>query len=94
MTLTKLTPPTYEEYVYPVGALVFGWFVASLSIIPIPSLMIWQIVKAEGSLKEVSSVYGPKVQVRVWAWVVASKSRVLEWNDVSIGIHGIGCAYR
>ncbi|XP_064607904.1 sodium- and chloride-dependent GABA transporter 1-like [Liolophura sinensis] len=52
MTLTKLTPPTYEDYVYPIGALVFGWFVASLSIIPIPALMIWQVVKADGSLKE------------------------------------------
>ncbi|XP_046564505.1 sodium- and chloride-dependent betaine transporter-like [Haliotis rubra] len=48
-TLASYKPPTYGEYNYPGSAVVFGWFIALVSVVPIPVTMVIQILKMEGS---------------------------------------------
>ncbi|GFY59060.1 sodium- and chloride-dependent glycine transporter 2 [Trichonephila inaurata madagascariensis] len=43
---------TYDDYIYPEGSIVVGWMIAMCSIVPIPAFAIYQLIKAEGTLKE------------------------------------------
>ncbi|PRD26499.1 UNVERIFIED_CONTAM: slc6a5 [Trichonephila clavipes] len=43
---------TYNEYIYPEWSIVVGWMIAMCSIVPIPTVAIYQLLKAEGTLKE------------------------------------------
>ena len=40
-------------YEYPRWAILIGWLVASISVIMIPLVVVIQLTRAEGSLKEV-----------------------------------------
>ncbi|XP_067652439.1 sodium- and chloride-dependent glycine transporter 2-like [Haliotis asinina] len=51
-TVASYNPPTYGEYRYPGSAVVFGWFIALVSVVPIPVTMVIQIHKMEGSLAQ------------------------------------------
>ncbi|XP_071088598.1 sodium- and chloride-dependent GABA transporter 1-like [Haliotis cracherodii] len=51
-TLAFYKPPTYGEYHYPGSAVIFGWFIALVSVVPIPVTMVIQILKMEGSLSQ------------------------------------------
>lgn len=46
----NLVPPSYGEYRYPGWAIVFGWMVSMCSVIPIPAIAIYKILRAKGSL--------------------------------------------
>ncbi|XP_046585407.1 sodium- and chloride-dependent glycine transporter 2-like [Haliotis rubra] len=50
LTLASYKPPRYGEYDYPTSAIVFGWFIALVSVVPVPVFMVTQIHKMEGSL--------------------------------------------
>ncbi|XP_067651746.1 sodium- and chloride-dependent glycine transporter 2-like isoform X2 [Haliotis asinina] len=52
LTLASYKPPRYGEYEYPTSAIVFGWFIALVSVVPIPVYMVIQILKMEGSLAQ------------------------------------------
>ncbi|XP_025159006.1 sodium-dependent dopamine transporter isoform X2 [Harpegnathos saltator] len=43
-------PLTYEDYVYPVWANILGWLIACSSIIMIPGMAIYKIMKTPGSI--------------------------------------------
>ncbi|XP_046356613.2 sodium- and chloride-dependent glycine transporter 2-like [Haliotis rufescens] len=49
-TLASYKPPSYGEYDYPKAAVVVGWFIALVTIVPIPVTMVIQVLKKEGSL--------------------------------------------
>ena len=46
--------PTYGDYIYPEGAIVVGWIIAFISLIPIPVLAIHELCTREGPFVEVS----------------------------------------
>ncbi|XP_067652266.1 sodium- and chloride-dependent glycine transporter 2-like [Haliotis asinina] len=52
LTLASYKPPRYGEYDYPTSAIVFGWFIALVSVVPIPVYMVIQISKQEGPLAQ------------------------------------------
>ncbi|XP_046585408.1 sodium- and chloride-dependent glycine transporter 1-like [Haliotis rubra] len=52
LTLASYKPPRYGEYDYPTSAIVFGWFIAFVSVVPVPVYMIIQILKMEGPLAQ------------------------------------------
>ncbi|XP_048247889.1 sodium- and chloride-dependent betaine transporter-like isoform X1 [Haliotis rufescens] len=52
MTLANYQSPSYGKYTYPTSAVVIGWMIASLPLIPIPVMMITQLQKQRGSLKQ------------------------------------------
>ncbi|XP_046564506.1 sodium- and chloride-dependent betaine transporter-like [Haliotis rubra] len=59
-TLASYKPPTYGEYNYPKAAVGVGWFIAMVTILPIPVVMVIQILKAEGSfVQRVKSAMKP-----------------------------------
>ncbi|XP_067652097.1 sodium- and chloride-dependent betaine transporter-like isoform X2 [Haliotis asinina] len=59
-TLVSYKPPTYGEYSYPEAAVGVGWFIAMVTILPIPVIMVIQILKAEGSfVQRVKSAIRP-----------------------------------
>ncbi|XP_048238932.1 sodium- and chloride-dependent glycine transporter 1-like [Haliotis rufescens] len=45
LTLLRYKPPTYGKYSYPGYAIAFGWFIASVSIIPLPVYSILAVKK-------------------------------------------------
>ncbi|OWF56398.1 sodium- and chloride-dependent betaine transporter-like [Mizuhopecten yessoensis] len=49
-TMINYQPPTYEGYHYPGSARAFGLLLSVIPIIPVPVLMVSQIVKAKGSI--------------------------------------------
>lgn len=49
----NLVPPSYGEYRYPGWAIVFGWMVSMCSVLPIPSIAIYKVIRAKGSLYQV-----------------------------------------
>ena len=50
----KFTPLTYNKtYIYPTGFQVFGVCLALVSMICIPVVFVWKIIKAPGSLLQV-----------------------------------------
>ncbi|KAL5012506.1 hypothetical protein ScPMuIL_011057 [Solemya velum] len=51
-SVTQLAPVTYGDVVYPDWAIVFGWVLGFVSLIPIPVVMVIQIMNEEGSLLE------------------------------------------
>ncbi|XP_041359744.1 sodium- and chloride-dependent glycine transporter 2-like isoform X3 [Gigantopelta aegis] len=50
-TLAQYTLPTYGKYEYPYYSAIIGWIFAAIPIIPIPVFIIWELGKAEGSLR-------------------------------------------
>ena len=56
VTLTQYTLPTYGKYEYPYYSAIIGWIYASIPILPIPVFMVWELIKAKGSLREVRYV--------------------------------------
>ena len=57
MTLIQYQPPTYEGYEYPVFARALGLLLAVIPIIPLPVLMVIQLVQTPGTICEVSLLY-------------------------------------
>lgn len=51
-SISKLSPVTYGDYQYPTWAIVFGWVLGMLSLVPLPAVMISQIFKAKGTFIE------------------------------------------
>jgi len=45
-SMATMVPPQYGSYVYPTWAIQFGWFVAVLSVIPIPVCAVIQLIKS------------------------------------------------
>lgn len=56
MTLIQYKPPTYEGYEYPAFARALGLLLAVIPLIPLPVLMVIQLVNTQGSFIEVSNV--------------------------------------
>lgn len=52
MTLIQYEPPTYEGYHYPTFARALGLFLAFIPLIPLPVLMVIQILQTPGSIFE------------------------------------------
>ena len=52
-TLVKFSQPTYGDYTYPNWAVGLGWFIAVISLIPIPLMALGKIIGSTGSLAEV-----------------------------------------
>jgi solute carrier family 6 amino acid transporter-like protein 5/7/9/14 len=46
----QMAPPTYGDYQYPSWAITVGWVVAMCSIVPMPGIALYRILKAEGPL--------------------------------------------
>ena len=53
--VVQVSEPTYGEYIYPRWAIAYGWFLATVSLLPIPIFAVMELRKQKGSLKEVSS---------------------------------------
>ncbi|KAH9499756.1 Sodium- and chloride-dependent glycine transporter 1, partial [Bulinus truncatus] len=49
-TLSTYQPPVYEGYVYGPGAVIFGWFIASVSFLPIPIYAAYRLMVTQGTL--------------------------------------------
>ena len=54
--MATLTPVTYGDYTYPTWAIVAGWLLAVVSMVPIPIMALYQIYTAQGSLVEVTDM--------------------------------------
>lgn len=52
-SVSQMSPVTYGTYQYPTWAILFGWFLGLCSLLPVPICAVIQIVKAEGTLKQV-----------------------------------------
>ena len=48
-----MAEPSYGDYTCPDGAIIVGWIVAFMSLVPIPVLAVHELFKREGSLLEV-----------------------------------------
>lgn len=53
-SVTQLSPVTYGKYEYPDGAIVIGWMLGLVSLMPIPICAILAILREKGSFYEVS----------------------------------------
>jgi len=56
-SIITLGPVTYGEKSYPDWAVQFGWALGSISIIPIPVFMVYQMLMEEGSFMEVTATF-------------------------------------
>ena len=45
--------PKYGSYDYPTYAIAIGWSIAMVSLLPIPSLMIYRMCQTNGSFIQV-----------------------------------------
>ncbi|XP_033742755.1 sodium- and chloride-dependent glycine transporter 1-like isoform X1 [Pecten maximus] len=68
-SVITLGPVTYDGRSYPQWAIVFGWCLGVSSVLPIPGLIIFQILQERGSLRQritklmkPSEEWGPSVQ--------------------------------
>ncbi|XP_067652183.1 sodium- and chloride-dependent glycine transporter 1-like [Haliotis asinina] len=52
MTLVNYKSPSYGKYTYPVSAVVIGWIIALLPLLPFPVMMITSLHRQDGSLKQ------------------------------------------
>lgn len=52
-SVTQLSPVTYGKYEYPDGAIVIGWMLGLVSLMPIPICAILAILREKGSFYEV-----------------------------------------
>ena len=48
-----MAEPSYGDYTYPEGAIIVGWIIAFISLIPIPALAVHELCKRKGSFLEV-----------------------------------------
>ena len=58
-SVTQLKAVTYGDYEYPTWAIVFGWMLGLISLIPIPVMMILAISREQGPFMEVSQAFTP-----------------------------------
>ncbi|XP_071091398.1 sodium- and chloride-dependent glycine transporter 2-like [Haliotis cracherodii] len=82
LTLASYKPPRYGEYDYPMSAIVFGWSLALLSVVPIPVTMVIQMLKMEGSLAQ-------RIKASVMpsrAWLRLRRQHGLEDEQESISV--------
>ncbi|XP_062570938.1 sodium- and chloride-dependent glycine transporter 1-like [Saccostrea cucullata] len=49
-SVTQLSPVTYGDYEYPDGAIVFGWMLGLVSLVPVPVCALIAILREEGNL--------------------------------------------
>lgn len=68
-SVITLGPVTYDGRSYPQWAIVFGWVLGVSSVIPIPALIIVQVLQEKGTLRQrvtklmrPSEEWGPSVQ--------------------------------
>ncbi|CAL1534497.1 unnamed protein product [Lymnaea stagnalis] len=47
-SVVTLGPVTYGSYVYPEWAIAFGWFLGVISVVPIPVVAVYKIMKTDG----------------------------------------------
>ncbi|KAK2168569.1 hypothetical protein LSH36_16g14044 [Paralvinella palmiformis] len=60
VSVIQWSPPMYGDYAYPWWVEMFGWFLASISIIPIPVVGFYKIITAKGNIYEkLSSLLSP-----------------------------------
>ena len=52
--MTQLSPVKYGNYEYPNAAIVMGWMLGLVSLLPIPLCAIIAILREKGSLVDVS----------------------------------------
>ncbi|XP_046360459.2 sodium- and chloride-dependent glycine transporter 2-like [Haliotis rufescens] len=52
VTLITFKSPSYGHYIYPPFSVMIGWFIAVVSIVPIPVTMVIQVAKRKGSLRQ------------------------------------------
>ena len=48
-----MAEPSYGDYTYPDSAIIVGWIVAFMSLVPIPVLAAHELFTRKGSLLEV-----------------------------------------
>ncbi|XP_064608852.1 sodium- and chloride-dependent glycine transporter 1-like isoform X2 [Liolophura sinensis] len=48
-SVSQLAPVSYGDYQYPAWAIRFGWFLGVLSLLPVPIVMLIEMLKAKGS---------------------------------------------
>ena len=58
LTMANHVPVSYNNYTYPDWAIAVGWGLASLSLIPIPALAIYNVARAPVSVAERSTAPG------------------------------------
>lgn len=51
--LISYEPLTYEDYVYPMWANVFGMLLAASSVFCIPGIAVWKLVTTPGTCSQV-----------------------------------------
>ena len=52
-TVVNFVEPRYGTYVYPWWAILLGWFLALVSLVPIPVIAVYKIIITPGSFREV-----------------------------------------
>ncbi|XP_033733685.1 sodium-dependent dopamine transporter-like [Pecten maximus] len=52
ISFVRYRPPKYGSYEYPEYALVIGWAIACVTVIPIPLNIVWKLAKLPGTLKQ------------------------------------------
>lgn len=73
-------PPSYGNYEYPVAATTCGFIIASLPIIPIPVMAIYQIRKAEGCtfIEKLRNAVKPSVD-----WRPGSQDMIIKYEKAN-----------
>lgn len=56
VTLITFKSPSYGHYIYPPFSVMIGWFIAVVSLVPIPVTMVIQVAKRKGSLRQVNMI--------------------------------------
>jgi hypothetical protein len=57
--VTQLSPVTYGVYKYPDGAIVVGWMLGLVSLLPVPVCALIAILREQGSLINVRTGFTP-----------------------------------
>ena len=57
--MTQLSPVTYGDYEYPDGAIVVGWMLGLVSLLPVPVCALIAILREQGSLINVRTGLSP-----------------------------------
>lgn len=55
-TAYNMEAPTYGDYKYPNTAIAIGWSIAMISLLPIPSFMLYQILNTDGNMIKVKII--------------------------------------
>jgi len=89
---------TVGQYTFPLWANVTGWMIAASSMVAVPLVAIWQLVKIRGHVKQVYIVYLYDVsffgfKVRLMTWTVNKPLTCLAaWlSDVGLWLKDFLC---